>query len=880
MTDQPAKILVVDDEQDVKALFELQFRKEIRDGLMQFVFAANGLEALVYFEDEAPFDLVLSDINMPAMDGLSLLHKIRESHPHILVVMVTAYGDFHNIRAAMNAGAFDFLNKPFSMRDLKITIRNALEHVRRLQSLANAQAEKELAQKALLADLERKERLRNDTLAEATQKLRGPLEGMVGMGQSLLDGAAGPLNEAARESLGSMVSTGRQLRRLVQRILEKTPPQEQIKADLAPCAIAAIVKRAIRLVGPRPSSEEVNILSDIPSDLPQVMADEVQFLEILRILIENGLRHMTTGEIRVGANHAESGVQVWVRDSGSGLEGGDTGTKSTIEAAEGDESGLATAREFAAAQGSELAVHANAGKGTRYSFFLKSASPVTGKPPAERRTISRTRAEKKSKELVQARSARNGPFSVLAVDDEPVNLQVLVNQLSLHGIKVEAVNSGKSALAKLKGPLEFDLIILDVMMPGMSGLEVAREVRKTQALSELPILMLTARDRPEDVVAGLEAGANDYLAKPFDSAELLARAKSLATLRKAVRHSVEQAVQLGAERKQREQLEYLRQFNQDLSSTLEMRQVLHRFLDHVNDFAPHDLAFFCLDIQGHFEVIAEGGMQPYEPEVRKSLHQMCTHWSEILKVKTEPLPIQLTDELDQFGQAIAQSLTGAWVGIPLINRGKLMGTLFLLKRNASRFDDQELQLAFTFSGQAGLSIENARLFEQVRQLAMTDALTGLYNRRFFFNEGALAVERAVRFGTPLSLLLLDIDHFKRFNDEFGHAVGDQVLVKLAETIKQQCRQADIAGRYGGEEIAVLMPQTQEREAGEVAERLRRAIAELPMVTKDHHLLKVTVSIGVATFREDDESLDKLLGRADDALYQAKDSGRNCVKASA
>lgn len=894
MTDQPAKILVVDDEPDVKALFELQFRQEIRDGKIKFEFAENGIEALAFFENDPVVDLVLSDINMPEMDGLSLLQRVRETHPEVLVVMVTAYGDLQNIRAAMNAGAFDFLNKPFSLSDLKVTIGNALEQVHKLKSVSRCQEKRNEAQQAFVAELKRTGRSQNEKLANASKKLHGPIEGLVGMGQSLLDGAAGPLNQKTRESLGSMVATGRQLGRIVRGILQEVPRDVQVEADLAPVELGPMVERVVAMCKVQLPTEEVRLVSDVPPDLPQVMADDIQLLEILRKLTEQGLKHKTSGEVRIGAIRAEDGVQVWVKVTDSeahqpevGGADGKTEAATELESSPGENPDLDIVDQFLAAQGSRLSIRTKPGHGTRYGFLL-AESEEGASAQADMEPMRRTKpppppvrkpAEKPSREIDHASSVRNGPFAVLAVDDEPVNLQVLVNQLSLHGIKVDQVNSGKGALAKLADATEYDLVILDVMMPGMSGLEVAREVRKTQALSDLPILMLTARDRPEDVVAGLEAGANDYLAKPFDSAELLARVKSLATLRKAVRHSLNQARQLGAERKQREQLEYLRQFNQDLSSTLELRQVLHRFLDHVNDFAPHDLAFFCLDIQGNFQVIAERETHPYEPNVRTQLHAMCTNWSEILKVKAEPLPIQISDELHQFGAAVAQSLSGAWVGIPLVNRGKLMGTLFLLRRNAGRFEDQELQLAFTFSGQAGLSIENARLFEQVRQLAMTDALTGLYNRRFFFTEGAMAVERALRFGTPLSLLLLDIDHFKRFNDEFGHAVGDLVLVKLAETIKRQCRQADIAGRYGGEEIAVLMPQTKESVAGEVAERLRRAIAELPLVTQDQHLLKVTVSIGVATFREEDKTLDKLLGRADDALYDAKDSGRNCIRAA-
>ena len=887
--DHAPNILVVDDETDVKALFTLQFRKEIRTGAIKFSFAENGLVALKKLEADPTFDLVLSDINMPEMDGLSLLKRIRTHYPLIQVVMVTAYGDLENIRAAMNAGSFDFLNKPFSMGDLKVTIGNALEHARSLKAFEHAKAEREAAQRTLVTQLKRMDQLKDEFLANTSHELHTPLNGMIGLAEALIDGTAGPLNEKATGNLQQMVRAGHRLRHLVGDILDFAKMRrEELSIELIPCDYGAIVENVVSLSQPLLQGKDLAFVVDMPKRLPLVLGNEDRLFHILHNLVGNAVKFTETGTIQVTVGKMGDHLHTSIRDTGCGIpEDQQANVFNAFEQVDGSMTrarggtglGLAMAKQLVILHGGEMTMTSEEGVGSTFAFTLKLAGHEGLDVPKE---VKATKVEPppthaKAPDLIVSPTLPTDPdtWMVLAVDDEPVNLQVLVNQLSIKGVAVDPASSGLQALERLKEK-NYDLVILDVMMPGMSGLEVCNKIRETMTMSDLPVLMLTARNRPEDVVAGMDAGANDYLTKPFDSAELFARAKNLVTLRKAVRHGLDQARALGAERKQREQLEYLRQFNRDLSSTLELREVLHRFLEHMNDCAPHDLAFFCLDIHGTFQVVAERGAVSYDSSSKDILHRRCSQWSEILKPRKEPMALQLNDVDESFPEEIAAMLEGSWLGVPMINRGKLVGTLFMLRRHTAQFPEQEVQLGFTFVGQACLAIENARLFEQVRHLAMTDALTGLYNRRFFFTEGQMAVDRALRFKNPLSLLMLDIDHFKKVNDEHSHAIGDQVLVLIAKTIKTQCRQADIAGRYGGEEIAILMPQTDAGAAAEVAERLRKAISETAAPIADQQMLRVTVSIGAATFVSADKSLDGLLGRADEALYEAKHSGRNRV----
>jgi diguanylate cyclase (GGDEF)-like protein len=166
----------------------------------------------------------------------------------------------------------------------------------------------------------------------------------------------------------------------------------------------------------------------------------------------------------------------------------------------------------------------------------------------------------------------------------------------------------------------------------------------------------------------------------------------------------------------------------------------------------------------------------------------------------------------------------------------------------------------------------AELFSQ----ATTDALTGISNRRHFFMQAEREWGRAQRFTRPFSAMMIDIDHFKAVNDQHGHQAGDSVLQAFVKRAVESLRQSDVIGRLGGEEFAVMMPETDRAAAIAAAERLREHVAERPLII-EHEIMTVTVSVGVASFRADDRSLDTFLNRADAALYRAKNGGRNRVE---
>ncbi len=224
----------------------------------------------------------------------------------------------------------------------------------------------------------------------------------------------------------------------------------------------------------------------------------------------------------------------------------------------------------------------------------------------------------------------------------------------------------------------------------------------------------------------------------------------------------------------------------------------------------------------------------------------------------------------------------ALVGAPIRWGQELLGIIDTMAYLPHQYTQTDLDVLGMFAAQAAIAIHNARFYYKIEQISVTDELTALFNRRGFFQLGEREFERALRFGRPLAALMLDIDHFKRVNDSYGHPVGDQVLRALADCVRRSTRGIDVAGRYGGEEFTLLLPETDLPVAIQIAERLRQSISDLSIpicqgkgdATPGH--IRIKVSIGVAFMLPDIPNLSVLIERADQALYRAKESGRNRV----
>ncbi len=217
------------------------------------------------------------------------------------------------------------------------------------------------------------------------------------------------------------------------------------------------------------------------------------------------------------------------------------------------------------------------------------------------------------------------------------------------------------------------------------------------------------------------------------------------------------------------------------------------------------------------------------------------------------------------------------LGVPITSGSRLLGKLYLTEKSGGLpFTAEDEALVAALARDAAIAIEKARLLEKIAALAVTDGLTGLYNHRAFQERLDEEVARASRYRHPCSLLMADVDDFKRINDRYGHPVGDAALKAIADALRSQVRNIDFCARYGGEELAILLPETNKQAALLVAERLRAAVASLPFKGPDGDRVTLSVSIGLASHPEDADRPDLLIRAADEALYEAKRGGKNCV----
>jgi len=236
--------------------------------------------------------------------------------------------------------------------------------------------------------------------------------------------------------------------------------------------------------------------------------------------------------------------------------------------------------------------------------------------------------------------------------------------------------------------------------------------------------------------------------------------------------------------------------------------------------------------------------------------------SDIKNLRTPILPIKINN------------IKSAYI-IPMFYERYLLGLLIALSENINAFDIQQRSFLELFANQATTSLINSKFYSEIQQLAITDGLTGLYNHRHFQEQLSHEFKRYERFKEPFSILLIDIDYFKKINDKYGHQAGDMILKDIAKIIKKTVRNIDISARYGGEEFVVILTSTSQKEACRIAERIRKNIQKYSF-TFNNESIKVTVSIGVSTYPEIAKTKDELFTTADKALYKAKENGRNLV----
>lgn len=487
---------------------------------------------------------------------------------------------------------------------------------------------------------------------------------------------------------------------------------------------------------------------------------------------------------------------------------------------------------------------------------------------------------------------------VLIVEDHRDMLVVLRKYLEDQNFTVLEANTGEKGLDQYvkSGP---DLVLLDIMLPGISGLDVIKKIKdQRNGETYTPIIIITAKNDITDIVNGLSTGADDYITKPFHFDELIARihtalriknlnellitqSKNLENANKEINNLNRELVEKNKElRKNIYGLHSLFEVSMDLSSILDLEGLINSVLFTVIGQYSVKSAMYMKNNKLHdnqMEIYDTKGFDDKLTDVTISEKDTLIEY-----FKTNPSP-RLISELKKLINTSTdfRKLDAGGIGLitPVLNKGQVDGLICFGPRiKEDAYEERELQQITILANIVSVAVNNASLYKDVEQLSYTDGMTDLHNFRYFELRLKEEVIRHARTNIGLSLLILDVDYFKNYNDTLGHQAGDEVLRKVGKILKETARENDIVARYGGEEFAIILPAVDWEGALVLAERIRARIEESKF--KDEHVQpggKLTVSIGEASLPHDSEKYEDLIRKADIALYQAKKLGRNQVQ---
>jgi len=477
-----------------------------------------------------------------------------------------------------------------------------------------------------------------------------------------------------------------------------------------------------------------------------------------------------------------------------------------------------------------------------------------------------------------------GSPKVLIADDSPLVLRMIEKALEGAGLRVVTARDGLEAIEKAFSD-DFGLVILDVMMPRMNGYQACRLLKSEPSTRTIPVVILTSKDQPADRFWGVETGADYYVTKDANTERILELVKNI--------------LAGGGERPAlpkeagRSGLDVLSRVNELLDRKLYETTILSeigrvarkmvRFdetvasvmalVAQVVDFTIGGMVFIEGSELEMVFALNRAAAPPVLEEVKAQVLQVVPTLGKapaFTRVQVRLLP------REGGASGPIETALRAFAAFPIETSDRLSGLLVLGGRAVEKLNGEGRAFLTQIANQAHIVMENSRLFERVQNLAIRDSLTGLFNHRHTMELLGREVERAGRYAGGVSALMLDIDHFKKVNDEHGHLAGDAVLREVARLLKDTLRTVDSVGRYGGEEFLVLLPHTPPDEARRTGERICQQIAGHAFRVGQKEL-RVTVSVGVATWGDaGGEAPEGLIREADQALYRAKEEGRNRV----
>jgi signal transduction histidine kinase/AraC-like DNA-binding protein len=545
------KVLVVDDEVYMEKLIKMRFRREISKKEYVFQYALNGQDALHWLQENKEIDIVLCDINMPVMDGLALLDHLAQHPSPLKVIMVTAYGNMNNIRAAMNRGAFDFINKPIDIPDLKTTIDKAAKELDQIKEGEEARKQLPITQKVLAETdekarhLEELNQFKNQFFTNISHEFRTPL--------TVIRGMLGQIDENPDRWLEKGKKLIRrntnQLLDLVNQILDLQKLESgKLDLKLIQGDIVAFLNYLSESFHSLAEQKGVSVSFEASPDEIWMDYDAEKVLRIFSNLFSNAIKFTPEGgniDIKItlnsGLKNENKSLVFSIKDTGIGIPEEKLPSifdrfyqvdGSATREGEGTGIGLSLTQELVQLMSGKITVESKTGEGTTFTISL----PVTNEAPKENNTdlqleqVIASVPSVNDAEIVPNSSERKDLPSLLIIEDNKDVAEYMVTCLQ-DDYALSVARDGEEGIKKALS-ISPDLIISDVMMPRKDGFEVCNTLKNDDRTSHIPIVLLTAKADHESRIQGLRKGADTYLAKPFNKEELSVILENLLELRK------------------------------------------------------------------------------------------------------------------------------------------------------------------------------------------------------------------------------------------------------------------------------------------------------------------------------------------------------------
>jgi two-component system, cell cycle response regulator len=455
---------------------------------------------------------------------------------------------------------------------------------------------------------------------------------------------------------------------------------------------------------------------------------------------------------------------------------------------------------------------------------------------------------------------------ILLVEDSPTQAARTKMALEQAGYTVHVCTTGKAAQEFISRS-EPDLVLLDVHLPDISGRDVAHWLKTDALYSGIPLILLTGVFREvADVITGLEDGADDYLVKPLEDSVLVARVGAALRGRRMQRELARLARMLYT----------VNQVGQQLATIHNLHDLLISVVQLIRD--NFDYPHVHVYLRQGDELVLAAAVGQSAKDLLGETPRIDLHSNSPAAIAARTDQLQMVTEADMAGEPhplVANASSG--MASPIHSMVPATGVLEVVSSRDLAFGPHDRLVLQTLADLVGVAVHNSRMYHELKVLATKDTLTGIFNRHSILAHLEAELARSQHHDQPLSVVMVDVDAFKQVNDLYGHAAGDVALQSVARLIQNTIRRNDIAGRMGGEEFLIVLPETNQEGALVIAERLRQSCENKLIEVDGQKALRLTMSLGLASWPEASAAIaNDLVKKADMALYQAKDNGRNCV----